>query len=236
MTDFTLSLPVHRLKRRARDRARASGRKLAPVLDEIAREEGFRAWSHLAASLPRPGAALFDRLVPGDLVLLGARPGQGKTLLGLELAATAAARGLRGEVLTLEYHAGEVAARLRDLGFDPRGLGPGFAVDASDGICADHVMARMQGAPRGSVAVIDYLQLLDQKRSHPPLDDQVRQLRAGAARAGLIIVALSQIDRAFDLSGRAHPGPQDIRMPNPMDPELFTRCVFIGDGVLRMAG
>ena len=84
--------------------------------------------------------------------------------------------------------------------------------------------------PEGSLAAIDYLQLLAQKRSHPDLAIQVAQLREGARRQGLIVVAVSQIDRAFDLSGRSMPGLPDVRLPNPADLSCFTATCFLQDG------
>src|SRR5262245_53486156 len=49
------------------------------------REEGFQSWSQLAAAAANhfPTSHLLEQLQPGDLVLLGARPGQGKTVMGL---------------------------------------------------------------------------------------------------------------------------------------------------------
>lgn len=79
-----LSAPIFRLKRQAKLRAREAHIPLHQALDQLARDEGFRSWSHLAASISdhRPAADILSQLSPGDLVLLGARPGHGKTVLG----------------------------------------------------------------------------------------------------------------------------------------------------------
>lgn len=90
-----LSAPVFRLKREARTLARSKTIALNRALDEIAVREGFRSWSHLA-SVARdqgPSIRLLSALEPGDMVILGARPGQGKTILGIELLAEAAMSG-----------------------------------------------------------------------------------------------------------------------------------------------
>ena len=94
---MNLSAPIFRLKRRARLLARESNIPLHAALDRIARQEGWRSWSHLAAQATRqrPARSLLPQLVPGDLVLLGARPGQGKTLLAGDLAVEAARSGRR---------------------------------------------------------------------------------------------------------------------------------------------
>ncbi|TFI56642.1 DNA helicase [Sphingomonas parva] len=240
-----LSAPIFRLKRQARLLARADGVPLHVALDRVARGEGFRAWSHLAASASAAaaaagdgGRALLAALAPGDLVLLGGRPGHGKTLMGLELAAAAGRAGRPAFFFTLEDDEALVRARLRALGAEPDGSP--VIVDTSDAISAEHVIARLGGAGAGSgggaVAVIDYLQLLDQRRSNPPLAEQVRALRAFAGATGAIVVALSQIDRTFATSGRRFPELGDVRLPNPVDLGLFTRACFLHDGEARFAG
>lgn len=229
-----LSAPIYRLKRRAKALARQRDIPLHAALDDLARAEGFTAWSHLAAQAPRPAPDLNDRLKPGDLLLLAARPGHGKTLLGLELAVAAVNAGQAAHVFSLDYHDGEVLARLRDLGVDPARLGPRFHVDTSDDICADHILRALEHAPNGTLAVIDYLQLLDQKRRHPELNDQLRALHAAAQRQGLTFVILSQIDRSYELTSRTLPGLGDIRLPNPVDLSLFTAACFLHDGRIAL--
>ena len=231
-----LTAPIHRLKRRARDIARAEGIALSQALDRIAVAEGFAAWSHLAATLPHPAPTLLRRFDPGDLVLIAARPGHGKTLLALELAVDAVRAGRQAHVFTLDYHEAEVLARLRDLrnlGADPASLGAGFHLDTSDDICADHILARLGAPGPGTVVVVDYLQILDQERSHPPLDAQLRTLSEGAKRLGIIVLLISQVDRAYARTGRDMPGLDDIRLPNPMDVGLLTKACFLQDGKIR---
>jgi len=81
--------------------------------------------------------------------------------------------------------------------------------------------------------VIDYLQLLDQKRSTPTLQDQVSDLARFASARGVIIVFVCQIERAFEAVNAPLPGPADIRLPNPLDLSLFSRAWFLHRGVLR---
>ena len=58
MPSLTLSAPVHVLKRRARSLSRARSIPLHAALDEIAVQEGYRAWSLLAArAAPLEGPA-----------------------------------------------------------------------------------------------------------------------------------------------------------------------------------
>lgn len=231
-----LSAPPHRLKQRARTLSRKDGIPLNRALNRIAVEEGFRNWSLLAArvSAAAPSCELYTRLSPGDLVLLAARPGQGKTLMGLELIAETIRQGHRAVFFTLEYTANDVFDRLRAIGADLTSFQDRFEFDDSDGINADHIKDRLALAPRATVAVVDYLQLLDQKRENPELSVQVQALKSFAEKSGLIIVILSQIDRSFDPSARAVPGLEDVRLPNPLDLTLFSKACFLNNGSMQV--
>lgn len=230
-----LSAPIPMLKRRARLLARTGHMPLHQALDRVAAEEGFGAWSLLAATsaATRPAGKLFARLSPGDLVLLGARPGQGKTLMGLELAVEAMKAGRRSSFFTLEYTEKEVLDRFRAIGADSAQFGDLFDLDSSDAISAGHIARRMASSPRGTVVVVDYLQLLDQKRENPSLMDQVRTLRSLALDRGLIVVMISQIDRSYDPSTKSVPDLDDVRLPNPLDLKLFDKACFLSNGEMR---
>lgn len=228
-----LSAPLFRLKRDAKAMARERNLPLHQALDTIARSEGFRSWSHLSASLSksRPAQRLAQALSPGDLMLIGARPGHGKTLLALDLLAEAVAKQHRGWIFSLEETAAAMEARLRDLGHAPEAM-MGLTLDCSDAISASHIEAAMADAPRGSVAVIDYLQLLDQCRETPPLTDQVAALAAFAKARGATIIALSQIHRSF--AGDGVPGVEHLRLPNPIDLRHVTKACFLHEGEIRL--
>lgn len=232
-----LSAPIYRLKRRARVLSRAEHIPLNAALDRVAGEEGFSSWSLLAARAADTGPSreLLARLNPGDLVLLAARPGHGKTLMSLELIVEAIKRGRHGMFFTFEYNEGEVLDRIRKVAGDPATLSDRFAFDTSDAINADYIINRLAAAPSGAVVVIDYLQLLDQKRENPALMAQVRALKSFAVDMGLIIVFISQIDRSYDPSTRPCPGLEDVRLPNPLDLTLFDKTCFLNDGKVQIA-
>jgi len=232
-----LSMPLTRLKRRAKTLKRAQGLSHSEALDHVAREKGFPQWSFLAAEHAKraPSRTLLKALSPGDMALIAGRPGQGKTLLGLEIVAEACLAGRVGVVFTLEMLDLDVLERLRWLEVDPVALSDRLILDTSDAICADYIVERCQGHPTGSVILIDYLQLLDQRRDVAALCDQVRVLHKRAKDWGHIILCLSQVDRRFEVSDREVPTVQDLRLPNPVDLNLFSRKIFLREGQFEIA-
>lgn len=231
-----LSSPIYTLKRQAKLLARDNDIRLHEALDQIARKEGFKNWSHLAfnCSKTTPAKEILKQLSSGDMVLIGARPGHGKTLLGLELAALAEENNCKGYVFTLDYNETDVWDRFETLGFDLKRFDRPVVVDTSDNICADHIVECVSNTPEDALVVVDYLQLLDQKRSNPPLDEQVRALKEFAAECGAVVVMLSQIDRAFELSYGGMPRIEDIRLPNPVDLSVFDKRCFLHDGAVQI--
>ncbi|MCG7392595.1 DNA helicase [Microvirga sp. ACRRW] len=232
---MTLSAPIYQLKRKAKLLSREGGIPLHEALDRIAQQEGYSAWSLLAArqSAISPAGKLLTRLLPGDLVLVAARPGQGKTLMSLELAVEAMKSGKRAAFYTLEYTEKDVLDRLRALGVEPAQFNDLFALDCSDGINAGYIIEEMASAPRGILIVIDYLQLLDQRRENPALADQVGALRSFARERGVIIVFISQVHRSYDPLTKPYPDVQDIRLPNPLDLKLFNKLCFLNNGEVK---
>ncbi|SPJ27959.1 DNA helicase [Falsiruegeria mediterranea] len=227
-----ISAPIYVLKRKAKKMARHEGKALHQTLDQVAVSEGFKSWSHLAAACATasPATEVLRQVKSGDMILIGARPGQGKTLLGLEVASRAAEIRRRGYVFTLEYSERDVTEQLSAMGV---GKGASFLLDTSDQVSADYIIDRLGDVQHSAVIVVDYLQLLDQRRSNPVLIDQMVALRQFVRDRGHVCAMISQIDRAFDLSGRAMPGVADIRQPNPLDLSVFDRFCFLNNGELR---
>lgn len=231
-----LSAPLRRLKRQARTLSRDEGIPLNKALNRIARQEGFGNWSLLAARATNapPNRELFEQLTPGDLVLLAARPGHGKTMMSLRLILEALNQGKTGAFFTLEYTATDVFDRLRTIGADLSLFKERFVFDDSDSISGAYICNRLARAPRGTVAVVDYLQILDQKRENPELSVQVQALKSFARTNGLIVIMISQINRSFERSARPHPGLDDVRLPNPLDLKLFSKACFINNGSMHI--
>lgn len=224
-----LSAPIYQLKRRAKLMARDREIPLHEALDRIARDEGFAAWSLLSARVAAsaPANDMLSRLSYGDLLLLGARPGQGKTLLGIRLLLDAIRDGRKGIFFTLEYTEEETRERIRSLEGEASNLGDALEVVTSDEICADFITRHLAEASRGTVAVIDYLQLLDQQRNKPELSAQIVALQKFARQTGVILAFTSQIDRSYDPRTKPLPDVRDIRLPNKIDVGLFSKACFL---------
>lgn len=171
------------------------------------------------------------------MILLGARPGHGKTLLGLELVTRAKTVGRTGFFFTFDFNERDVAESLSNLGFDQSPDSNAVIVDTSDEISADHIISRLDQSEGRALVVIDYLQLLDQRRTNPSLESQAKSLRAYTKDTGAICVLISQIDRSFDMSGKSMPDVSDVsdvRLPNPLDLSIFDRACFLNDGAVHL--
>jgi len=227
-----LSAPIFQLKRRAKLMARAGNLPLHEALDRIARQEGFARWSLLSSRVAAgpPSETVLSRLEEGDLLLMAGRPGHGKPALGLQLLLDAARAGRRAVFFTLEFTEAQAKAHLTALEMPPLDLAGKVEIVTSEALDAEYIVRHLAAAAPGSVAVIDYLQILDQQRSKPALSEQVQALGAYAKKAGLILGFLSQIDRSFDPSTKRLPDIHDIRLPNLVNLGLFTKALFLHNG------
>jgi hypothetical protein len=81
--------------------------------------------------------------------------------MGLELAVQAMKAGSRGAFFTLEYTEKDMLDRFRAIGVAREEFADRFEFDSSDEISSDYIVRQLANAPRGTLAVVDYLQLLD---------------------------------------------------------------------------
>ena len=232
-----LSAPIFILKQQAKALSRAAKIPLHKALGRIANREGFASWSLLAArsSSDDASAALLSELRHGELLLLAARPGQGKTLLAIGLVIESMKRGNGAAFFTLDFTRADVAKCFATVGKGMDAFGDRIRVDTSDRISADYIVDRLASAPPGMLIVVDYLQLLDQDRNKPPIADQIAELKRFARERHLIIVRLSQIDRNFDSGSKRFPERSDVRLPNPLDLTLFDKACFLSGGKMHQS-
>ncbi|MEM8775762.1 MAG: DNA helicase [Pseudomonadota bacterium] len=228
-----LSAPIYLLKRRAKLLARQNGIPLHKALNQVAVQEGFRSWSLLASSIQSPSRSILTNLNSGDLVLLAARPGHGKTLLGLELASKAEEINRKGYFFTLDYHERDIARQFETLGIHPSAQ-MAVVINTSDDISTSYIIEQLKYEREPTIIVIDYLQLLDQKRSNPCLSDQIKSLKRYVLDNGSVCAVISQIDRRFDMEDKSMPGMSDVRLPNPLDLNAFNKAFFLHNGAIQM--
>jgi len=228
-----LSAPIYVLKSRAKVLKKAEGVSFANALDTVARQEGFATWSLLMSKreslLPESYSDILDFLNEGDLVLVGARPRVGKTTFAFGLIAQAieAARP-KSHVFTLVEREHDSQKRLGAYA-DSIGQSEDLCwIDCSDDVSAEYIVdtARDRAKP-GSLIVVDYLQVLDERRSNPPLQDQISRLKEFAKTTGCIVVILSQLDRRIGDREDQRPTVADIRLPNPVDLDLFNKIILL---------
>jgi replicative DNA helicase len=142
----------------------------------------------------------------GNLIIVGARPAMGKTMLALNLATAAATSGLGVGVFSLEMGRGELVNRiLCDFGEIPGGSLRTGRLDAEDwtrldlagerlrrlaihiddtpGISMGDLRARAkrlaQSIPNLGLLVVDYLQLMSGEDARTPRTQQVSEISRG---------------------------------------------------------
>lgn len=229
-----LSAPLYILKRNAHRLAREQALPLHQALDQIARGEGYGSWSLLVsqAQFHQPAHTALAQFADGDLVLVGARPQQGKTLFCVQLCLAAMQDRRHCYFFSLDYLYADMQARFTALGQSLADHQQLFHFDDSDEICADYIIAQLPDAPAGSLVVVDYLQALELDRRQPPLSQQLPRLQQFVQQRGLQMVFISQIDRHCV---ERLPTTADIKQSNPLDMALFDRTCFLHGGQLRLS-
>jgi replicative DNA helicase len=228
-----LSAPVYVLKSQAKDLKKTREIPLSEALDEVAKKEGYARWSLLISkhenSLPQQYSQVLDFLNPGDLVLVAARPQRGKSTFAAGLVSQASESGRPISYLFT------VLERERDsqerigiyLGSGQQGDDI-CLVDSSDDISAEYIIGAVEkNICPGALVVVDYLQLMDEKRINPPIQDQIEKLKTFAKENCCIFIFLGQIDSEVDGRETQKPGLEDVRLPNPLDLNLFNKTIFM---------
>ena len=228
-----LSAPIHVLKSQAKLLKKDLGISSVQSLNQIARREGYNSWSLLKSKekdiYPDSYYDLLDFFNNGDLILIGARPGQGKTSFSIGLFVKAVHKGRAPNyIFTLSETPNGIIRRVNY--YDPK-LEPdnkSFNLDYSNDICADYIIkVTKPNIKEGSMIVIDYLQLLDEKRINPPLNNQIQVLKRYAKEQKCKIIFISQIKREIELQNDQTPTINDIRTPNPFDIKLINKVIFL---------
>ncbi len=151
-------------------------------------------------------------LQKGDLIIIGGRPGMGKTSLGLSIAIEATVHGKHPTVIfSLEMSKQQIRQRL--LCAEPRanvhplpsGKLPktGYAekslfntslfVDDTPAITVPELLAKARQIQNLELAIVDYLQLMGQVESRR---QEIQELKGVARELNIPLIVLSQLSRA----------------------------------------
>lgn len=228
-----LSAPIYRLKSQAKALKQQQNIVLSEALNIVARQQGYASWSLLVSKhknpLPNHYHEVLDYLNPGDLVLLAARPAVGKVRFAAGLIAQTHKQLRPTSYLFTMVEREQVLQKRISAYFSEPGDSAAYCrIDSSDDICAEYIQSVVgENFNPGLLVVVDYLQMLDEKRINPPLQQQILTLQQFAKDSGCIIVFICQIDRNIEARQDQRPSLDDIRLPNPLDLGLFNKIIFL---------
>jgi len=228
-----LSSPIHVLKSQAKELKKSQSLSMIEALNQIAQGEGYSSWSLLQSKNSRPFPTSYSEILDffneGDLILIGARPSMGKTsfTIGLFVQAIQKKEAKNFYFSLSEVHrdvAGRITQYDETIGHNNQFL----RLDYSNDISADYIIEMTKGSiSKNSLIIVDYLQLLDEKRINPTLQEQIDRLKIYAKETGCIIIFISQIRREIENQKNKLPKLNDIRLPNPLDLSLFNKIILL---------
>lgn len=211
--------------------------KTLEILDERARRGP--GMTGLPTGLPELDD-LLDGLCPGRLYVIAARPGIGKSIMGLQLARCAVQAGSSAAVWTLEMPYDEYVTRLfaaekdipyrkiqlahlspqewGDLGDVAQQMNDArMWIDDSEALPINELLARARTLHRlhdVGLLVIDYLGLIVGKKNltrEREVAEIVKSLKGLAKKLGIPIVLLSQLNRTLESRADKRPVLSDAR-------------------------
>jgi replicative DNA helicase len=228
--------------------SRRSGRPFQPLKDVLMRAFANleELYEHKGEVVGTPtGLSELDRLTtgfhPAELIVLAARPSQGKTALALNIGLAAALRGTPVGFFSLEMAAEQLALRLLCMaagvaservrsGFlgedDWPKLGHAlgrlgdvqFFIDDTPNISVMDLRARarrMRSECGVALLIVDYLQLMHTRGRSESRQQEIaeisRSLKALARELEVPVLALSQLSRAVESRENRRPQLSDLR-------------------------
>lgn len=177
----------------------------------------------------------------GDLWIVAARPGMGKTAFAVDVAYNAALKGYKAVIFSLEMPRESLMVRILAgmTGYDSRLLSRGFVkpdqwqkvtqatvrigeaplyIDDKPSITPSEIMAKcrkLRGDKGLDLVVVDYLQLMKLPGKHESREQQVaeisRSMKMIAREIGVPVMALSQLNRQVELRPNRKPNLGDLR-------------------------
>ena len=167
----------------------------------------------------------------GQLMIVGGRPGDGKSVLTTQIAAHLTTRDEPALIISLEMKEAEIAYRLskatdRDT---LRGL-PLFIADQCRDVGRLAALIRLAHRRDGiQLAVVDYLQLVPPSDKRIPREQQVaevsRTLKQLAMDLSIPVIAACQLNRQSDKDKRA-PRLSDLRESGAIEQDADIVCLI----------
>jgi replicative DNA helicase len=228
--------------------ARRSGNPYVPLKDALMRAFASleQMYEHKGRVVGVPsGLGALDKLTtgfhPSELIVLAARPSQGKTALALNMAMAAAHEGRSVGFFSLEMPAEQLATRLlcAEAGVASERVRSGFLteqdwpnisralgrlaemsmfIDETPNISIMDLRARarrMKADAAIDLLVVDYLQLMHTRgrfeNRQQEIADISRSLKALARELQIPVLALSQLSRAVEAREGRRPQLSDLR-------------------------
>ena len=208
------------------------------------------------------GFSMLDQYIGGlnksDLILLGARPGMGKTAIALNMAMSAAKKSNKAVVIfQLEMSREQLATRLLSTeGFiDSKKLRMGnltdedwqkmaeatdnlnklnILIDENSGITVPEMKAKCRRVPNLGLVVIDYLQLMHAPRHTDNRVQEVaeisRSLKIMAKELNVPVICLSQLSRANESRQDKRPMLSDLRESGAIEQDADVVIGLYRDG------
>ena len=187
-------------------------------------------------------------LASSDFVVIGARPGVGKTVLGLQSAVRWAKQGTHTALFSLEMGGSQLFDRIAagrvplTVGMLRKGVGsdirdaiahetrdledtPLFIDDSSPSFASILLSCRAFAARGGRVAVIDYFQLATESQEWQEMASSSNALKRLARQTGLTVIVLSQLSRDVAKESR-RPTIADLRGTGSLEQDADTVAVM----------
>jgi replicative DNA helicase len=231
----------------------AAAEIIGELLAELAAREDGMAPSPVTTGLCDLDRQLRGGLRPGQLVIVGARPAQGKTALALGAARAAATRGVPTLFFSLEMSGAEIAERLVAMAGVPtdrlvaeltevewerakqarRDLdGTPLVVDDDAGASIATIRSRARRAlARGGLGlvVVDYLQLVNHRETEnrqTQVAEISRELKRLARQLAVPILATAQLSRALESRAEKRPVLGDLRESGQIENDADVVCLL----------
>lgn len=228
-----LSAPIHILKAEAQKLKKEKSITNTEALDLIAKREGYDSWSLLQSKKDDLFPKNYDEILgffnPGDIVLIGASPSKGKTIFTIGFFVQAIQKQTsKSFCFSFSETHNEIINRMNCYDQSIGEKSQYFELDYSSDINADYIIEKTKKTiSKGSLIVVDYLQLLDVKMSNPPLQIQIEKLKNYAKEKECVVIFISQLNKDVENRSEQKPVMEDVSLPNTVELKFFNKIIMI---------